>query len=343
MNVKDNKKIPSLKFSTESFKKNEQFDSWCAFTLGMCDLATDALPNEGFRASAEIFELGSIFMSNYDFPQLTIDYNADAIRRSRLDHWCFGVMTQGSLAVDSHQKGFRAQTGDLAIYSYASPFCGNLDGASYSSLFINRDDFWDVANELDQLSQLRVQGPMSQIISDFILSVKARAHLLTTSDAQAVNEAFGSLVRALARQTPTNLETAFAPIAATQFDRARRFIAANLKSPNLGPDAICKHLGLSRRTLYYLFENHGGVATFIRNRRLAASRNSLARSSERKLISSVAYEYGYSDPAVFSRHFRQRYGFNPSEARAAHLAGEFTPVKPGGTFVDWLMRSDPLG
>ncbi|WP_202329333.1 helix-turn-helix domain-containing protein [Mesorhizobium sp. L-8-3] len=330
--------ISSHRFSTESFRPHEQFDAWCAFSKGMADLEPDGPRSAGFLASSELYQLGSIFLSNYALPPMMVDYGSNVVRRSQLDHWCLAVVTRGSVAVDSDRKGFESKADDLVLYSYATPFVAKMEVAEYSSLFFSRDDFWDVADELDRASQLRVMGPLSQIIADFLLSVKDRAHMLTVTDAAAVTEAFGALVRAMVRQTPTTLEAARAPIAAIQFDRARRFIAENLKSPDLTPDMICARLGLSRRNLYYLFEKHGGVATFIKNRRLAACQHALAKSSERKLISSIAYEYGFTNATAFSRQFQARYGFRPSEVRSAYINGHNAQVAAGNTFVDWLMR-----
>ncbi|PRD40373.1 hypothetical protein C5748_27370, partial [Phyllobacterium phragmitis] len=188
--------IPSQRFSTESFRRHEQFEAWCAFSKGMSNLEAATPSSAGFLASSEIYQLGSIFLTNYALPSLKLDYDKDAIRQSRLDHWCLGVVTRGSVAVDSRRKGFEAKAGDLTLYSYATPFSGKLDVAEYSSLFFSRDDFWDIADELDRASQLLVMGPMSHIIADFLLSVKDRAHMLTVTDAAAVSEAFGALVRA---------------------------------------------------------------------------------------------------------------------------------------------------
>ncbi len=332
--------IPSLKFSTESFSPHEQFDAWCEFSSGMANLEADAPPHDGFLARSEIYQLGSTFLTNYTLPALKIDYGNTAIRRSRLDHWCLGVVTGGSLLVDSNKRGFGAKAGDIAMYSYAMPFAGKLHGAEYSSLFFSRDEFWDIADELDRASQLLLAGPMSQIVGDFILSVKARAHSLTATDAAAVNAAFGPLVRAMVRQTPATLEAARAPIEAAQFDRVRRFIAENLKSPDLTPDAICARVGISRRKLFYLFQQHGGVATYIRNRRLAACHHLLANSGERKLLSQVAYEYGFSNAAAFSRQFQDRYGFSPRNARSSNVDNPRGRLATGDIFVDWLRRNE---
>lgn len=332
--------VPSLKFSTESFRPHEQFDAWCEFSKGMAELEPAAPPGKGFSASSEVYQLGSTFLTNYSLPPLKVDYGRDAIRRSRLDHWCFGVMTQGRLSVDSGTKGFGAETGDIALYSYAMPFSGKMEVAEYSSLFFSRDEFWDVADELDRASQLLVMGPMSHIVADFLLSVKNRAHTLTIADATAVNAAFGTLVRAMVRQTPATLEAARTSIAATQFDRVRRFIAENLRSPDLTPDTICARLGLSRRKLYYLFQKQGGVARFIRNRRLAACYGTLTRTNERKAVSLVAYEYGFANASAFSRQFQERYGFSPRDARYGYVHDPNAHMAASDTFVDWLLRGE---
>lgn len=66
----------------------------------------------------------------------------------------------------------------------------------------------------------------------------------------------------MVRQTPATMEAARRPIAAAQFERARGFIDANLKSPHLSADLISASIGVSRRHLFYLFERHGGARAF---------------------------------------------------------------------------------
>lgn len=178
---------------------------------------------------------------------------------------------------------------------------------------------------------------MAQIVRDFMLSMIARANSLTMADASALNDAFGNLIRALVTNNPTAIEAAKAPIAAAQFDRARRYINANLKMPGLTPDAVCANVGVSRRQLFYLFEQQGGVATYIRNRRLAACYSALSKAEDGRQISTVAYEHGFTNVSSFYRQFAARYGFGPGEARAAARTGQF-PSRKETTFVDWLQR-----
>ncbi|WP_313474726.1 helix-turn-helix domain-containing protein [Agrobacterium pusense] len=334
------KLIPGMKFTTAAFERRDQFDAWCDFTSSMCDLEAIESPKAGFLASAESYYLGSLQLTSFKLSPMRFKYTNDIIRKASIDHWCISVVTKGTAAAATDDRGFRAMAGDTVLHSYARPFEGRMEVTDYSGLFLSRDEFWDVADQLDNAAHQQVRGPMSYILGDFIASLEQRASKLTVSEGKAVNDAFGHLLRAMVRQTPGSMEAARAPIAAAQFERARRYINAHLKSPGLTPDMICRNVGLSRRQLYYLFEQHGGVATYIRNRRLAASYNVLIKSVQKRQISQVAYEYGFSSLSSFSRQFHARYGFAPGEARAAWLAEGKSCMQEAGIFVDWLQLSE---
>ncbi|MGT2493518.1 hypothetical protein ACU4GD_31100 [Cupriavidus basilensis] len=48
----------------------------------------------------------------------------------------------------------------------------------------------------------------------------------------------------------------------------RRHVEANLHDPDLSPDSVLASLHLSRASVYRLFEHEGGLAAYIRSRRL---------------------------------------------------------------------------
>jgi len=333
---KESRLVPQLKFSTQSVKVTEQFEAWRAFN-SMAELEAVTAPTEGFDASSASYHLGGIQLTSFELSPMNVRYTRDIQRRLGLDHWCLSVVTKGPVGYQKDDSELSVAPGNLLLHSYAAPFSGQMDNTNYSSLFFARDDFWDIAEHLEGGANQVMEGPMSQIVRDFMLSLIARADGLTQADASAITEAFGHLVRAMVVNSPAAIEAARAPIAAAQFDRARRFINANLKWPGLTPDAICSNIGVSRRQLFYLFEQHGGVATYIRNRRLAACYAALARIEDGRRISAIAYEYGFLNLSSFNRQFSARYGFSPSEARAAAHDGHALPGTES-TFVDWLHR-----
>ncbi|MHC2089024.1 helix-turn-helix transcriptional regulator [Methylobacterium sp. CM6244] len=106
-----------------------------------------------------------------------------------------------------------------------------------------------------------------------------------------------------------------------------------MASESLGIDTLITQFGLSRATLYRLFEHEGGVASYIRERRLLRAMKLLGAAGGRPRISSVAYATGFSDEKTFSRAFRRRFGFLPSEALeerlVAHRSQDSIPVLLG--------------
>ena len=328
--------VPSLKFSTDLARPEEQFDAWATFN-SMAELTPIAPRHKGFKASSSSYHLGQLQLTSFQLAPMNLDYTRNAQRRAGMDHWCMSVVTKGPVGYENGDNEVAVSPGNLLLHSYADPFSGVMEHTHYSSLFFARDDFWDIAEHLERGAHQLVQGPMAQIVRDFMLSAVTRADGLTVADASALNDAFGHLIRALVINNPTALEAAKAPIAAAQFDRARRFINANLKVPGLTPDAVCAGIGVSRRQLFYLFEQHGGVATYIRNRRLAACHTALAKAEDGRLTSSIAYEYGFTNVSSFYRQFAARYGFGPGEARDAARSGQ-VPENRQTSSVDWLRR-----
>ena len=61
------------------------------------------------------------------------------------------------------------------------------------------------------------------------------------------------------------------------FATARRYIEANLGQADLTPESVLAASQLSRPTLYRLFEPEGGLAAYIRNRRLREAADELHR------------------------------------------------------------------
>lgn len=78
--------------------------------------------------------------------------------------------------------------------------------------------------------------------------------------------------------------------------------------------AIATAAGVSRATLYRAFDNAGGVNRYIQDRRLHHARAALRRREDLKpTIADIAWDYGFTSQSHFSRLFRDRYGYAPSD------------------------------
>jgi len=100
---------------------------------------------------------------------------------------------------------------------------------------------------------------------------------------------------------------------------AQQFVRKHLDRPDLSPDQIASALNICRRTLYHAFESTGETPqALVQRMRLERCRDVLSDDcAGRASITQLALEYGFSDPAYFTRLFRQRFGRTPSQFRAA--------------------------
>jgi AraC-like DNA-binding protein len=102
--------------------------------------------------------------------------------------------------------------------------------------------------------------------------------------------------------------------------RVVAYIHAHLRERDLTPARIAASHYISLRTLYNLWGNQdGGLVDWIIRERLDGVRRELAVSAPGSSISAVARQWGFADPAHFSRRFKAAYGQSPATwVREAH-------------------------
>jgi AraC-like DNA-binding protein len=99
--------------------------------------------------------------------------------------------------------------------------------------------------------------------------------------------------------------------------RVREFASRNLRDPDLDAEVIAAAVGVSVRYLHKLFAcEPRTLMRWIRKERLTRIRNELANNAlSDHRIATIAYGWGFSDPAHFSRTFRAAYGVSPRDFR----------------------------
>jgi AraC family transcriptional regulator, positive regulator of tynA and feaB len=97
--------------------------------------------------------------------------------------------------------------------------------------------------------------------------------------------------------------------------RIECYIRDRIRDPDLTIDDIANALRCSKRYLHMAFAASGrSIADHIWTTRLDGCRDDLAHRSDRS-ISEIAFAWGFSSSAHFSRAFRKRFGVTPSAFR----------------------------
>jgi AraC-like DNA-binding protein len=125
-------------------------------------------------------------------------------------------------------------------------------------------------------------------------------HLL----AEAVREQLGS-------QAATSLKLVLRA-------RVRDYVESNLADPELSADRIAARLNCSKRYLYQVFNGTGSsLVRYIWKRRLERCKDELLNVDRAdRSLTDIAFSWGFSSLAHFSKAFKQEFGATPSAFRA---------------------------
>ncbi len=228
------------------------------------------------------------------------------------------------------------QPGTLVLFDLTRPMSIRANVVANTSLTIPRALLAPLLANLDGLhgSVVRPGGALHGLLIDHMRAMRRHAVRTQVSEASAIADATAALVAACFGASAEGYDAAVRAVPAISLVRLRDFIEANLRDPRLGAAMIMRTFGVSRATLYRLFEPLGGVANFIAERRLAKVFRSLA-SGERERIGVVAARWGFLNSSSFSRAFRNAYGMSPSDVRAGMSAqrkgraSDAEPTTPG--------------
>ncbi len=94
------------------------------------------------------------------------------------------------------------------------------------------------------------------------------------------------------------------------------YIDDHLGESEMGEEMICEAFGMSRSTVYRLFQAHGGVARYIRGCRAWLAHHHLVRDPDCRLT-WLLHEVGFASERQFQRAFLAQFGMSPADWRLA--------------------------
>lgn len=165
---------------------------------------------------------------------------------------------------------------------------------------------------------LPAQSGAARVLMDLAVSALQQSEQMETASRQALAPLLRQLlvtaVGELAVRSPV------LDAKARLVERIRRVVEARLGDALLSIDDIAQACGCSKRYLHIAFAQHsegGSLTQYILTQRLTACKNELAQiEPASRSIAEVAYRWGFTDPAHFSRAFRKAYGITPTAFRA---------------------------
>jgi AraC-like DNA-binding protein len=267
-----------------------------------------------------------------------------------IDHVGICLVLSGTIDVLSNGGQARALAGDIILFDLhgSVELIRGSEGATTSelSLWIPRarlpSAFCEAVGNGGQIVSSENSG--TAVVAAALVALLSQVNHATAAD---MDEIVSGVVALLAKIIPlsgggsSNINRTAVAAPLESFTTICRFIEANLASRELGIEKILSTFGLSRASLYRLFEPVGGVACYIRTRRLVRARNELtAPGLQDRRIGPIAYRAGFQSIPAFNRAFREAYGESPRIARKTEAPSALLTAPRGrmGVLTRWLLE-----
>lgn len=303
-------------FTTDQLPASDRIDAWQWNAQQICGNCRIQLPKSAFHGAIEVRHVGELPLTRFSSSPLCF-WKWPAETASAYNRCCI-VITQlaGTRQYTQSGSSVLLNPGDTTLIDSAVPW-SSACSTKCTRLYL-RVPRWMMEN---RLRMRRI--PIAQRICGFAgaganlsrlsQSLYEEAERLKGEEATAALDSYFRILSACIGSTdsqPRNSEQ-LRP-------RIQRFIDEHLSDPRLGPAEIAAAAEISVRHLHRVFSGGGStLGDCIRARRLEQCRNDLANPRlHGKTITEIAFSWGFSDSAHFSRSFRQQFGICPRVFRA---------------------------
>ena len=243
----------------------------------------------------------------------------------------FQFVHKGVELVREGDRELALTPGDVVLWDGLQPTDVEIVKPFYKrTLLFPRDRVLAVCPRLAELSalpSLEGSGTARLLVRYMNALALELSRLEPAAGVAAANAALELLRAAVEPSLPTNRSAERTAMRA----EIRRYVRTHLQEPELGPGSIARAYAMSVRALHALFEDaDSSVAALVRSERLARCMEDLQRANGGS-VTDIAFRWGFSDAAHFSRVFKRAFAATPSEIRHDALAGGSTPPNGNGS------------
>lgn len=312
----DSGAIPYFSVSSRQIGADAAFQ---AFALSIQDMfsLTRLGPESGYHTELTAWHLGTLMIGVFRSSALRFERTGDLIASGGLNHLLVQYYPEGGFTGDADGVPVVVRPGDIVVFDLARGLVTDASDFANITLLIPRAYFEAAVDDVGSLhgAVLPRDGQMAAVLASYLVAFSERLPALPLREADVAASATAALTTTVlshcVRPTSPAAETVLSP-----FRAAAVHVDGRLRDPGLDAASIASGLGMSRATLYRVFKPVGGVAEYIRRRRLIAAAVDLsAPENRRRTIGEIGFSWGFGSEATFNRAFKAAFGVTPRAAR----------------------------
>lgn len=314
-------------FSTAGVRPQDRFDFWhAAARQYLIDHDARADCRLNFEARLGAAALGGLNLISFETSPMIFSHTSRHAAQDTGDELFVCRQLAGSLHLEQDHRQVALGSGDMALLDPRLPYSGRFSsGSGLLVVKLPRQRLEARIGRTHGMIARRIGRDCEDngLLSDFLALLPSHAEKLDLTAAMVAEQALDLLAVALAKASGLR-EPRISSARLLVLTRLRSAIQTNLTDPALSPTAVAASVGGSLRYANaVLASENTSVGRLIQTCRLERCRQALADGTQaHRLISDIAYGWGFSDMTHFGRRFKAAYGLLPTEYRKTHLAGE---------------------
>ncbi|WP_144163181.1 AraC family transcriptional regulator [Paraburkholderia sp. BCC1885] len=307
-------------FDVYALPAHQQLLTWCDRMIGVVDLLTK---REGhtrpFLGWLDRYAVGEFLFADCYTDRIVQDRTIARISRDNARSIVFHVFfdaTAGSELIYPGKRTGTALEGGIFAVDLDQPVQFKRAPCRHVTIFLPGALLHDVFPDPSALHGrvLSPHLPAVRYLTGRVMSFAAQIRYMAPQEAHRILREIVLLIADAFGEQAGLAGSKAALGRAMAFDQARRYVQTNLHADDLSPDGVMASLGLSRPTVYRLFQHEGGLATYIRHTRLRAAAAELV-TWPGVPVQDIAYAHGFRSASDFTRAFRRAYGLAPQDIR----------------------------
>lgn len=312
------------RFSTEHEAPHQQLLAWRQRIGYFLDVPISRADQaRGFHGTIDAWRGGDLTFMDCCTDPVSQSRSAARISTDTVRQYAFHILVDGAIETrtGTHPKRVAMQSAPgIVALDMGQPMQMTRSGCRLQALFLPRTLLASVLPEPESIhgSVIEYRSPIARLIPAQLAELARNIQHMSASESSEAMRTCALLIGAAFGKEAGLAGNARAAVRAAAFAQARRYIDENLHESDLSPESVLRTSPLSRPTLYRLFENEGGLAAYIRNRRLSQAAEELRRYPHKAVI-EIAYGLGFNSASDFNRAFRRAYEMSPLDFRQFSL------------------------
>ena len=312
--------VPNISISSDKIGCKPAYEIWLESVADVFDAKPDMRAGiSQCPIEMNLYHPGPLVLGRFESAPQIFERNTRSIAMGGLDHFLIQLYERGGFAGSAGGADIRVRAGDICIFDLTRTLETRASAFQNVTLIVPRSLLGSFVDDVDALSGIVLSGdePLTCMLANHMRTLHGEMPRMAPDEADAAARASVALIAVAAQRHACFGTTGSKPLV-SRFRAVVTHIDANLHDVSLCPSSICENLGMSRATLYRLFEPVGGVAEFIRIRRLEAACKLLVLPQCLQVgIAEIAFNCGFKSLSSFSKAFRIHFGQSASKIRRA--------------------------